>query len=153
MQHVALGAFSAFFTQSPSFFEFERWMKQHRSRHNTTTLFGVEEIPTDNHIHSVLDGVPADRFYSVFDAVFAEVDAPGDLEGFRSVGRDLLVTIDGTECHRSEKVHCEHCRVSTHTNGAVSYSHALLAAALVAPGRREVIALSTEFIRRSDGNK
>lgn len=38
--------------------------------------------------------------------------------------------------------------MSTPTNGTVSYSREL-----VAPGRREVIALSPEFIRRSDGNK
>ena len=30
-------------------------MKQHRSQHNTATLFGVEEIPSDNRIRSLLD--------------------------------------------------------------------------------------------------
>jgi hypothetical protein len=153
IQDVALGAFSVFFTQSPSFLEFQRRMKQHRSQHNAATLFGVEEIPSDNHIRSLLDGVPADRFYAVFDAVFEQLNAAGELERFRSVGGDLLLTIDGTEYHRSEKIHCEHCRVSTHTNGTVSYSHALLTPALVAPHRGEVIALSPEFIRRGDGNK
>ena len=98
-------------------------------------------------------GWHAEAFYPVFDAVFDELHAAGELERFRSVGGDLLLTVDGTEYHRSEKIHCEHCRVSEHTNGTGSYSHALLTPALVAPGRGEAITLSPEFIRRGDGNK
>lgn len=94
IENVALGAFSVFFTQSPSFLEFQRRMKQHRSQHNTATLFGVEKIASDNHMRSLLDGVPADRLYAVLDAVFDELNAAGELERFRSVGGDLLLTID-----------------------------------------------------------
>lgn len=34
-----------------------------------------EEIPSDNHVRSLLDGVPAERFYPVVDAVFDELTA------------------------------------------------------------------------------
>ena len=57
---AGLSAFSVFFMQSPSFLEFQRTMQKTQGKNNAQTLFGVFEIPTDNHIRSLLDAVEPD---------------------------------------------------------------------------------------------
>ena len=148
---IALSAFAVFFSQSPSFLDFQRGISRAQGQHNTASLFGVSDIPSDNHIRTILDEVPADRLYPVFDGIVDQLSASGALDQFRSINNDLLLTIDGTEYYRSEKISCPHCRVSHHSNGTTSYSHAVLTPAFVTPGRGDVIALSPEFIRKEDG--
>lgn len=75
----------------------------------------------------------------------------GELDQFQSINNDLLLTIDGIECYRSEKISCSHCRVTHHSNGTTSYSHSVLTPAFVKPGHGDVIASSPEFIRKEDG--
>jgi hypothetical protein len=41
-------AFSVFFTQSPSFLQHQRLMKQKKGIDNSQSLFSVEKIPCDN---------------------------------------------------------------------------------------------------------
>ena len=126
-------------------------MGRSKGRHNAASLFGVEQVPTDNQIRSVLDGVPADAMYPIFDEVLDRFTATGTLTAFRSIGNDLLVTLDGTEYHRSEPLHCPQCHVTHHSNGSLSYTHMLISPAIVKAGRKDVIALAPEFIRSSDG--
>jgi hypothetical protein len=45
---AALSAFSVFFTQSPSFLDYQVRMQKHRGRNNARSLFGVHEIPSEN---------------------------------------------------------------------------------------------------------
>lgn len=151
MVDIALSAFSVFFLQSPSFLEFQRTMGRSKGRHNAASLFGVEQVPSDNHIRSVLDAVPAETLYPMFDEVLDRLTDSGTLKEFRSIGNDLLVTLDGTEYYRSERLHCPQCHVTHHSNGAVSYKHMLISPAIVKAGRKDVIALAPEFIRASDG--
>lgn len=151
MVDIALSAFSVFFLQSPSFLEFQRTMGRSKGRHNAASLFGVEQVPSDNHIRSVLDAVPAESLYPLFDEVLGRLAESGILKEFRSIGNDLLVTLDGTEYYRSEHLHCPQCHVTHHSNGTVSYKHMLISPAIVKAGRKDVIALAPEFIRASDG--
>ena len=64
---IALSAFSVFFMQSPSFLDFQRTMGRSKGGHNAGSLFGVAEVPSDNQIRSVLDAVPAELLYPMFD--------------------------------------------------------------------------------------
>lgn len=148
---IALSAFSVFFMQSPSFLDFQRTMGRSKGRHNAASLFGVAKVPTDNHIRSVLDAVPAETLEPMFDSVVERLSASGMMDEFRSIGNDLLVTLDGTEYYRSERLSCPHCHVSHHSNGRVSYKHMLVSPAIVKAGEKNVIALAPEFIRAADG--
>jgi hypothetical protein len=56
MADVGLSAFSLFFMQSESFLSDQRRLEQGHGDSNCRTLFGIEKIPTDNHIRSMLDG-------------------------------------------------------------------------------------------------
>jgi len=151
MADIGLSAFSVFFMQSPSFLDFQRTMGRSKGRHNAASLFGVVEVPSDNHIRSVLDAVPAQSLYGMFDTVVDKLVATGTLDEFRSIGNDLLVTLDGTEYYRSERVHCPHCHVTHHANSRTSYKHMLITPAIVKAGRKDVVVLAPEFIRNADG--
>ena len=53
----ALGAFSVFFMQSPSFLDFQVRMQKARGRNNASSLFGIEQIPSMQQIRNLLDPV------------------------------------------------------------------------------------------------
>ena len=52
---AASGAFSVFFTQCPSFLSHQKLMRQRYGLSNAKTLFGMQDIPSDNHIRNLLD--------------------------------------------------------------------------------------------------
>ncbi len=60
---AALGAFSVFFTQSPSFLAHQKVMQQSLGISNASSLFGLIDIPTDNHIRDLLDEVRQREFF------------------------------------------------------------------------------------------
>ena len=151
IEDIALSAFSVFFMQSPSFLDFQRQMGRSKGRHNAASLFGVQEVPSDNQIRSVLDGAPAAKLYGLFDRITEEVQRRGLLDQFRSVGGDLLVTLDGTEYYRSSRISCPHCHERTKADGQKEYYHRLITPAIVKAGRKDVLALAPEFIGGGDG--
>ena len=50
-------AFGVFFFQPPSLLDFQRAMKERLKRSNMETLLGVSNIPSDNQIRTLLDGI------------------------------------------------------------------------------------------------
>ncbi|MEX2442502.1 MAG: hypothetical protein WD492_02770 [Alkalispirochaeta sp.] len=152
MTDIALSAFSVFFPQNPSFLEFQRTMGKNSGRQNAASLFGVRDVPSDNHIRSVLDEVPAAALNGMFDRIRERLDSTGELERFRSINGDVLVTLDGTQYFRSERIRCPQCDTIHHSNGRVSYKHMLLSPAIVKAGRKDVTALAPEFIHGDDGS-
>jgi len=152
MTDFALSAFSVFFMQCPSFLDFQRTIGRSKGRHNAASLFGVAEVPSDNQIRTMLDAVPPESLYGMFDLVVEKLIENGRLEKFRSIGNDLLVTLDGTEYYRSERIHCRQCHVTHHSNRKTSYKHMLITPAIVKAGRKDVVVLAPEFIRSTDGH-
>ena len=153
LEDIALSAFSVFFTQSPSFLAYQTSMQQNKGDNNARTLFGINEIPCDNHIRALLDPVPAAHLFPVFDLTLAMMREAKQLDGFRSFNNQLLVALDGTGFFSSNTIHCDYCSTKAHANGSTTYQHTALLAAVVAPGRADVIPLAPEFIRKQDGKK
>ena len=111
---AAMGAFSVFFTQSPSFLDAQRTLQVKKGCNNTHTLFGMTQIPSDNHIRNLLDPVPPHELFPVFSSLVDGLNAAGHLEVYRSINGDLLVALDGTQYFASAKIHCEQCSVKHH---------------------------------------
>ncbi len=61
-----MGAFSIFFSQSPSFLEHQRLMKNLKGQDNALSLFNINKIPCDNQIRNLLDPVNPQTVYPVF---------------------------------------------------------------------------------------
>src|SRR4051812_19847728 len=152
MAEIGLAALSVFFTQSPSFLDHQRQLETGHGRSNCQTLFGISRIPTDNHIRDMLDPVAPDHVFPAFAAAVAALERSGGIRAFQRLGSHLLIALDGTEYHRSAKVHCRHCSTRTQKGQPPESFHILLCATIVAPGRAQVVPLEPEFIRPQDGH-
>ena len=58
MRDIVMSGFSLFHMQCPSFLHFQRKVLEQKGRSNCQTLYGMKDIPTDNHKPSV---VPLDK--------------------------------------------------------------------------------------------
>jgi hypothetical protein len=153
MADIGLSAFSLFFLQSPSFLAHQRRLEEGQGRSNCQTLFGLERIPSDNHIRSMLDPARPAHFHPVFATVLAELEGAGGLDAFRRLDGHVLIALDGTEYHCSNKVHCPNCSTRKRGKDKVEYFHAMVAATMVAPDHTRVVPLEPEFIVPQDGHE
>ena len=151
MADIGLAALSVFFTQSPSFLDHQRQLETGHGRSNCQTLFGISRIPTDNHIRDMLDPVAPDHLFPAFAAAVAALERSGGIRAFQRLGSHLLIALDGTEYHRSAKVHCRHCSTRTRKGQPTESFHTLLCATIVAPGGPGG-PLEPEFIKPQDGH-
>jgi hypothetical protein len=152
LKDAAIGAFSIFFTQCPSFLSYQKSMQKLRGENNATNLFGVEEILSENHIRNLLDVVPPHYLNPMFDYIFDGLNENGYLQMFRSYNNNLLMPFDGTEYHSSHAIKCDYCRKVEHKEGVLTYSHSALTPVLVKPGLNKVISLPPEHISPQDGH-
>lgn len=129
-------------------------MQQRYGINNARTLFGMEDIPTDTHIRDTLDSVTPDVLDPVFHDCLHALETSGHLDTFRTgIGEnDLLIALDGTWYFSSTNVHCTQCSTKK-KDGEIVYQHGMINPAIVAPGKRAVIALPCEFIIPQDGDK
>jgi len=152
IEDAALGAFSVFFTQSPSFLAFQKSMQKNRGQSNAQTLFTMNQIPCDNHIRDLMDEVEPSYLYPVFDCMLNSIKHHGYLDAFRSYNGNLLCALDATQYVSSNKIHCQNCSSKEHKNGTTTYSHNAITPVFVAPGNPKAISLPPEFITPQDGH-
>jgi len=153
MADAAIAAFSVFFTQSPSFLDFQRTMKVSQGCSNAHNLFGMHLIPSDNHIRNLLDPIHPSMMFPLFSYAVDELNNAGYLDSYRSFNENLLIAIDGTQTFSSSKIHCDNCSTTKHKNGKTTYSHTVVTPVIVAPGNPRVIPLEPEFITPQDGHE
>ena len=155
MLDAASGAFSVFFTQCPSFLSHQQLLQQRYGLSNAKSLFGMRDIPSDNHIRDLLDPVAPGTLDVVFETCFDALTQSHHLETFRvplgNTKNDLLVALDGTEYYSSETHHCRNCSVRIR-EGVKRYCHGMVTPTLVAPGNNKVISLPPTFITPQDGD-
>ena len=153
IKDAALGAFSVFFTQSPSFLAHQQKMKQAKGRSNAETLFGIEKIPCDNQIRGLLDPISPRQLFPVFDQVLRALEQSGKLAEFQGLDGQLLVSMDGTGYFSSKAIHCQNCLQRTTAQGETTYYHTAITPVIVKPGWSQVISLVPEFIMPQDGQE
>ena len=152
IQDAALGAFGIFFTQSASFLEYQRRLQHTKGHNNAHTLLGVEQVPCDNQIRTLLDPIAPSHLEAVFVEVFEGLEQHRMLAHFRCLGDQLLVALDGTNYFSSKAIHCPNCLTRQLTNGQTLYYQAAITPVIVCPGQAQVIALSPEYIMPQDGH-
>src|SRR6266446_151689 len=152
IRDAALGAFGIFFTQSPSFLDYQRTLQQNTGQNNAHTLLGVEQIPCDNQVRTLLDPIAPSYLDPVFVEVFERLEQHRLLAHFRVLGDQLLVAMDGTNYFSSKTIHCHNCLTRQLTNGQTLYYHAAITPVIVCPGQSQVIALPPEYIMPQDGH-
>jgi len=153
LEDIALSGFSVFFTQSPSFLSFQRSMQINKGVNNARSLFGVQKIPSDNHIRDILDVIPPETVFPVFHFITERANAVGFLDSFRSYNNNLLCALDGTQYFCSKTIHCDNCSTKEHKDGSITYCHTAITPVFIKPGFNKVIGLPPEFITPQDGHE
>ena len=62
---IILGAFSL----NGSWLKFQMKMQTKNEKNNAKTLFGIENIPVDNHIRKILDKIDPKSFKKIYDDI------------------------------------------------------------------------------------
>jgi hypothetical protein len=114
------------------------------------TLFNVEEIPCDNEIRILVDGVEPGSFREVFSKNLALAAQEGVIDKYRVLDNGVLLALDGTWYFSSKNVHCKHCLHKT-KDGETTYYHSALAGTIVRPGSNSVLPVMPEMITNEDG--
>lgn len=153
LRDAALGAFSVFFTQSPSFLAHQQSMRHSQGNSNATTIFGLDAIPTDNWIRRILDPVAPSALAPIHRKVFQHLHEEGSIDGWRAFDGNLLVALDGRWFHSSESIHCANCNHQSHRDGRTVYYHSAITPVIVKPGANHVLSLEPQFIEPQDGAK
>lgn len=151
VEDAALSAFSVFFTQSPSFLDYQVRMQKAYGKNNAQSLFGVHRIPSANQVRNILDPIPPQTVYPVFAEISDGLYRHGYLKAYRRPQDTLLIALDGTDFFSSEKISCPHCTRQTLKNGKTLHRHTAVTPVIVAPGQPQVVPLPPEFVRPQDG--
>jgi hypothetical protein len=133
--------------KDPSLLAFQRRALDH----NLRSVFGLQAIPCDTQMRTILDDVQPKQVRPVFQDLFRPLQRGKVLEDYVFLPEGYLVALDGVEYFRSTKIHCQHCLTCQHDNGETSYYHQLLGAVILHPDLPEVIPLAPEPIQRTDG--
>lgn len=149
---AGLGAFSVFFTQSPSFLSHQAYMQEMKGKNNANSLFNIEIIPTISHTRQLLDPTHPKLLDPLFHSIFDQLEMENYLDDFRDFQDDLLVLFDGTQYFSSKNISCEHCSTKDHKNGTTTYSHTALTPVIAAPDKNYIIPLAPEYITPQDGH-
>jgi hypothetical protein len=149
---IILSAFSIFYFQSKSWLSFQRKMDTNKGSSNAQTMFGITDIPSDNHIRNILDKITPDSFKSVYDSIHKYLDKIGLLKKFNFMDKYLLVALDGTYYHSSKNISCKCCQTrKDKETSEVHYYHTAITPTIVHPDSKKVLPLMQEFMSNSDG--
>ncbi len=129
------------FLQSPSFLHARRQMLSRRGRSNAHALFGIDDIPCDNHVRKMPDGVPPGHAGPVFHHVIGKLLKKGSLAPLRRPAGHLPVAAGGTEYVSRAELGCPNGRAQKQKDGSIRYYHAMVGAGIVAPGRADLLPL------------
>ena len=148
---AVLSAFAVFYTQSRSFLAHPRDMQRTKGRNHAQSLFGVQQIPSDNQIRNILDPIAPSQMGGLFWQVYEQLQARPLLAQHTGVASNLLLALEGVQYFSSHAIHCPNCTRYQHED-QIRYSHSLIAPVLVAPDSPLVISLEPEFIQPQDGS-
>jgi hypothetical protein len=142
-----MAAFALFSLKAPSLLAFDK----ERVEGNLHTIYGITRVPCDTHMRKILDPVSPKWFRPVFKSVFRQLQRGKALEAMTFLDGHYLLALDGTEYFSSKTIHCASCLHRVHRNGAITYTHQMLGAAIIHPDQRAVIPLMPEPITNRDG--
>jgi hypothetical protein len=149
---VFMSAFAMMFFQDPSLLQFQKRLEDEVHTSNLRTLFQVTSVPKDTAMREVMDRYDSEWLRPLFDDFFRPLERGKHLEAYRVFGDHYVIAIDGSGYFSSEAIACPSCLRKT-TRGRTLFEHWIVQAALVHPGKRQVIPLAPEEVRNTDGTE
>src|SRR5919202_3736647 len=147
LRDALMSAFAMFSLKAPSLLAFDK----ERAESNLHTIYGIEWVPCDTYMREILDPVSPKVLRPVFTSILRQLQRGKALEAMTFLDGHSLLALDGTEYFSSKTMHCASCLQRSYRNGAVTYAHQMLGAALIHPDQRAVIPLMPEPIVNHDG--
>ena len=152
LKDIVLSAFSVFYFQNKSWLSFQRDIDTAKGISNAKTIFGISDIPSDNHIRNILDKITPDSFKNIYEIILEKLRDIEILDKFNFKDDYMLVALDGTYYHSSKNISCKCCQSKTNSDtGEVHYYHSVITPTIVHPDSKKVIPLMQEFITNEDG--
>ena len=102
-----LSAFAMFSLKDPSLLAFDH--RRQDPSDNFRTVYGIECVPCDSQMRTILDPVDPDQLRPLFQDVFRCLQRGKALEPFVYLDGHYLLSLDGTTYFSSNKVHCSSC--------------------------------------------
>ena len=149
LSDALMSGFAIFSLKDSSLLEFDQ--RRQAKDENLQAIYGIENVPSDTHLRTILDPVEPSGLRPIFKDVFRLVEQNHFLAQMVFMNKYYLVSLDGSGYFSSKKIHCASCLQKQHKNGETTYYHQLLAAAIVHPDRAVVIPLAPEPIVKQDG--
>jgi hypothetical protein len=145
-----MSGFAMFSLKDPSLLAFDD--RRQSPNDNFRTIYGIQCVPSDTQMRTILDPVDPELLFPVFGDIFRHLQRGQALEAFVYLDGHYLLSLDGTGYFSSSKIHCSSCLEKHHRDGGITYSHQMLGATLVHPDLKEVIPLAPEPIINQDGH-
>ena len=151
LSDALMSGFAVFALKDPSLLAFD----QRRAKpENLRRVFGIQKIPSDTQMRTILDGVNPESLRPLYKKVFQQLRRGKGLEKMTFMGQYYLASIDGTGYFSSKKVHCDAClQRKNKRTGEITYTHQMLGIAIVHPDQKVVAPLMPEPIIKQDGEK
>ena len=150
LRDALLSGFALFSLKDPSLLSFD---ERREKPENLRSIYGIEQIPSDTQMRTILDEVEPEQLRQVYKAMFEELEQGKVLEGYKYLGGHYLLSIDGSGYFSSKTIHCENCLEKHLRNGETIYHHQMLGAVIVHPEQSTVIPLMPEAIIKQDGEQ
>ena len=144
LHDCCLSSFAMMFFQDPSINQFQKRLQDAVHKNNLQTLFNVKTIPKESQMREVMDSIPSTELEPIFADFFKPLQRGKQLEKFKVFNNSYFIPIDGTQYFSSKTIHCPNCLHKTHKNGKTTYSHQVIAAAIVCPGIKQVFPQSSK---------
>jgi hypothetical protein len=149
MPDALMSGFAMFSLKDPSLLAFD---ERRTTDSNLGSIYGIEKVPGDTQMRTILDDVDPVEIRPAFKDVVCQLRRSKELDQFVFLEGSYLVSLDGTGCFSSKRIHCSSCmqKVNKKT-GEVTYYHQLMGGVIIHPALREVIPLMPEPILKQDG--
>jgi hypothetical protein len=156
LRDVCMSALAMFCFQDPSLLEFQKRIKAPILGTNLRNMWAIESVPSDTQMRTVMDEIDSQEFENLFTVFFRLLQRGKHLEKYRVLGKYYLCAIDGSEYFSSHHIGCPSClqkKTKKKEGHTLQFSHQIVQAALVHPKLSQVIPLSPEQVKNTDGKE
>lgn len=132
-----MAGLAMFQLKDPSLLAFDK--RRQEAPENLHTMFGINVIPSDTQMRTILDPLSLKLLRAPFRSIFREVQRGRDFEKMAFYDGHYLLSGDGTGFYSSEKINSPYCLNKKNKNGQVLYYQQMYAASFVHPDAKVVI--------------
>ena len=160
LKDAAMSALGMFSLKMPSLLKFDNECRLGPGKETVKSLFGLDHVPSDTQMRTILDQVPHRFFYKSFKALFNFLCEKKRLSDFVFLKSNktkkknfYLMPVDATSFFSSQKIQCPSCLSSSKGTSKERYQHQFLASVLVHPKLKTVLPMGAELISNGDEHK